>query len=186
MDGAYFRRRRQMAVYQNDRSRLVFAVACELVRAGLDDQLIARILMTTECGVTRARGANSLPIASYMRAPCAVLMIFQLTLDLEMMNGKHAVLPDRRQDTRCYMGQRSGFFRAGKLHAVRAQSFPDFRNLHSNKRKVLEIKGDDGNATKKAIPLGAWWLGHPRRRQYDGGQRFMPQCGTGRGGWETY
>jgi hypothetical protein len=29
--------------YQGDRSRLAFAVACELVRLGLDDQFIARV-----------------------------------------------------------------------------------------------------------------------------------------------
>src|SRR5262249_25120817 len=42
-------------------------------------------------------------------------------------------------------------------------------------RKVLEISGDDGKPTTKKVPLGTWWLNHLRRRQYDGGQRFMPQ-----------
>ena len=36
--------------YQKDRSRLAFAVACELVRTGIDDKFIARVLMTTLCG----------------------------------------------------------------------------------------------------------------------------------------
>ena len=36
--------------FKGDRSRLAFAVACELVRCGLDDAFIIRVLMTTACG----------------------------------------------------------------------------------------------------------------------------------------
>ena len=25
------------------------------------------------------------------------------------------------------------------------------------------------------MPLGSWWIGHPHRRQYDNGMRFMPE-----------
>ena len=38
--------------YQGDRSRLAFAIACELVRLEFDDQFVARVIMTTVCGVT--------------------------------------------------------------------------------------------------------------------------------------
>jgi hypothetical protein len=38
-------------------------------------------------------------------------------------------------------------------------SFADFRNLHMNQK--VTVKGKD-------VPLGKWWLEHPKRRQYDG------------------
>ena len=74
--------------YQNDRSRLAFAVACELVRASLDDDFIARVLMTTKCGVhVQESPAYRLP-RTLRRAH-----EFSIDPDLEEMNSKHAVLP---------------------------------------------------------------------------------------------
>ena len=157
--------------YQNDRSRLAFSVACELVRGGLDDEFIARVLMTTKCGV-------HVQESPAYRLPRTLRRAHEFTIDpdLEEMNSKHAVLPIGDK-TRVVTWDSDPDFPGRKI-IVRAQSFPDFKNLHSNKRKVLEIIGDDGKPTNKKIPLGTWWLGHPRRRQYDGGQRFMPQHDT--------
>src|SRR5262249_44759689 len=36
--------------YQNDKNKMPFAVACELVRTRIDNFFIARVLMTTTCG----------------------------------------------------------------------------------------------------------------------------------------
>lgn len=38
-------------------------------------------------------------------------------------------------------------------------SFADFRNLHMNRK--VKVNGND-------VPLGKWWLEHPKRRQYEG------------------
>ena len=88
------------------------------------------------------------------------------------MNSKHAVLPIGDK-TRVVTWDDDYEF-PGRKSIVRAQSFPDFSNLHSNKRKAITLAADDNKTTKK-VPLGKWWLSHPMRRQYDGGQRFMPQ-----------
>jgi hypothetical protein len=157
--------------YQSDRSRLAFAVACELVRAGLDDALVARVLMTTVCGV-HVQESPAYRLPRTLRRSHE----FVIDPDLEETNSKHAVLPIGDK-TRVVTWDNDPDFPGRKI-IVRAQSFADFRNLHSNKRKTIEITGDDGKPTKKTVPLGAWWLGHPRRRQYDGGQRFMPQHDT--------
>jgi hypothetical protein len=157
--------------YQNDRSRLAFAVACELFRVGFEGQFIARVLITTKCGehVREANSAYRLP-RTLRRAHD-----FAIDPDLEMMNSKHAVLPIGDK-TRVVTWDDDPDF-PGRKTIVRAQSFADFNNLHSNRRKVFETDeiGGDGKPIKRKILLGAWWLGHQRRRQYDGGQRFMPQ-----------
>jgi Family of unknown function (DUF5906) len=156
--------------YQNDRSRLAFAVACELVRVGLDDKFIARVLMTTPCGVHVQESPAYRLNRTIRRAH-----EFAIDPDLEEMNSQHAVLPIGDKTRVVTWGDDHEF--PGRKTIVRAQTFEDFKNLHSNKRKHVETGkiGDDGKPITKSIPLGAWWLSQERRRQYDGGQRFMPQ-----------
>src|SRR5262249_61107169 len=74
--------------YKNDRSRLAFAVACELVRAGLDDDFVARVLMTTQCGV-------HVQESPAYRLPRTIRRAHEVAIDpdLEAMNSQHAVLP---------------------------------------------------------------------------------------------
>jgi Family of unknown function (DUF5906)/Bifunctional DNA primase/polymerase, N-terminal len=44
-------------------------------------------------------------------------------------------------------------------------TFSDFRNLYMNKSVVV---GKDEKENDITVPLGAYWLKHPHRRQYDG------------------
>ena len=142
--------------YQNDPSQLAFAVACELfVRTKLNDDFIARVLMTTKCGVYVQEANPTYRLARTLRRAHD----FAIDPVLEEMNNKHAVLPIGDQ-TRIVTWDNDPDFPGRKI-IVRAQSFADFRNLHSNKSKG-----------------GAWWLTQRQRRQYDGGQRFMPQHDT--------
>src|SRR5262249_10697113 len=74
--------------YQADRSRLAFAVACELVRLGFDDHFIARVMMTTVCGA-------HVQEHPHYRLPRTIRRAhdFAIDPDLEAMNSQHAVLP---------------------------------------------------------------------------------------------
>ena len=153
--------------YKNDRSRLAFAVACELVRAGLDDDFVARVLMTTQCGV-------HVQESPAYRLPRTIRRAHEVAIDpdLEAMNSQHAVLPIGGKTRVVTWGDDPDF--PGRKTIVRAQSFADFKNLHSNKRKRIKTNSDGKQVTKNT-PLGHWWLAQQHRRQYDGGQRFMPQ-----------
>ena len=153
--------------YQNDQSQLAFAAACELVRIRLDNTVIARVLMTTKCGgYVQERPAYRL-LRTIRRAH-----EFAIDPDLEKMNSQHAVLPIGDKTRVVTWGDDLDF--PGRKTIVRAQTFADFKSLHSNKRKQVKVN-KDGEQTTKKIPLGHWWLGQRHRRQYDGGQRFMPQ-----------
>jgi hypothetical protein len=152
------------ATYQNDSSQLAFAVACELVRIGLDNTFIARVLMTTTCGAYVQQRPGWRLLRTIRRA-CE----FAIDPDLEAMNNQHAVLPIGGKTRVVTWGDDPDF--PGRKTIVRAQTFDDFKNLHSNKRKRIKTN-DDGN---QPMRLGHWWLGQKHRRQYDGGQRFMPQ-----------
>ena len=156
--------------YEGDRSRLAFSVACELVRAELDGNFIARVLMTTKCG----EHVQESP-ARRLERTITRAHDFAIDPDLEEMNSKHAVLPIGDKTRVVTWGPDPDF--TDRKAIVRAQTFFDFTNLHSNKRKVFDTGeiGDDGKSIKKKSPLGGWWLRQERRRQYEGGQRFMPQ-----------
>lgn len=154
--------------YGGDRSRLAFAVACELVRAGLDDNFIARVLMTAKCG----EHVQESP-ARRLERTIARAHEFSIDPDLEEMNSNHAVLPIGDKTRVVTWGADCNF--SGRKTIVRAQTFQDFANLYSNRRKIIEKIDADGNPTQKKVPIGEWWLRHERRRQYNGGQKFMPQ-----------
>ena len=76
--------------------------------------------------------------------------------DLEAMNNQHAVLPIGDKTRVVTWGDDPDF--PGRRTIVRAQSFPDFKNLHSNKRKTIVTKDKDGKSVTTKIPMGAWWL----------------------------
>jgi hypothetical protein len=154
-------------LYQNDPSQLAFVIACELVRIGLDNNFIARVLMTTKGGeYVQERPAYRL-VRTIRRAH-----EFAIDPDLEKMNSQHAVLPIGGKTRVVTWGDDPDF--PGRKTIVRAQSLDDFKNLHSNKRKKIKTSSDGKQITKYTL-MGHWWLGQRHRRQYDGGQRFMPQ-----------
>jgi hypothetical protein len=159
---------------KGDGSRLAFTVTCELVRAGLNDDLIARVLMTTKCGAhVQEKPARRLPrILRRARE-------FAIDPDLEEMNRDHAVLPIGDKTRVVTWGADPDF--PGRNSIVRAQTIADFKALHDNKRKTIIVPevDDNGKATgkfkSKKVERGSWWIKQPNRRQYDGGRRFMPQ-----------
>jgi hypothetical protein len=156
--------------YAGDSARLAFVVAFELAQAGLDKQFIARVLMTAKCGeYVQEKPARRLD------RTIARALDFAIDPDLEQMNSQHAVLPIGDKTRIVTWGPDVDF--PDRRIILRAQTFPDFKNLHSNKRKTISTNeiDADGNSIKKKVPIGEWWLRHERRRQYDGGQKFMPK-----------
>jgi hypothetical protein len=147
--------------YQNDRSRLAFAVACELVRAGFDDDFIARVLMTTRCGehvqenpdyrlprtLRRARTAAADPNLKQMNDEYTAGSV----------NGKFRVL--RWMPHPRYPLQRMCEF----------QTKTDFGNSTVNPK--VEVPKFNRNGVKDGtVPKarGAWWLEQDHRSQFDG------------------
>jgi hypothetical protein len=153
--------------YKND---LAFAVACNLIRLRFNEHFITRVIMTTACGAhVQEQPEYRLP-RTMRRA-----RDYMIDPDLEMMNSRHAVLPlGGMKATTLVATWDDDLDFPGRKTIIRAQSFPDFRNLHSNKRKAVVVN-KDGKPRTENIPIGTWWLNQTQRRQYDGGRRFMPQ-----------
>ena len=157
------------AGYGGNCSRAEFALVCEAIRVGIDDGVIARLLMDAR----RQFGGHTRDKPSY-RLPRIINRghDFAIDPDLADMNSEFFVAPIG-EATRVVSMKDDPVFPGRKI--IRAQSFRAFTDLHSNKRKTWETADTDGNTKVTKIPLGAWWLRQERRRQYDGGMAFMPQ-----------
>jgi hypothetical protein len=151
--------------YDGDRSRAVMAFTAECVRAGIADEIIASCLMRWRIG-------------EHIRDQSNVVRALNRTIDkakqfvenskLFEMNEKHAVLPIGGKTRVATWGEDPEF--PGHQTIIRFATFFDFRALHDKYRHTILVEGH-----AKEVPLGSWWIGHPHRRQYDNGLRFMPQ-----------
>jgi hypothetical protein len=150
-----------------DPKKRAFGVTCELVRAGVDDNFIARVLMTTSCG-------KHIQERPTQRLPRALRRAHEVAIDpdLEKMNSTHAVLTIKGKTRVATWGTDPEF--PGRQDIMYFQEFGDFKNLHSNRRKSITTTVN-GKQTTDRIPMGAWWLGQEHRRQYSGGRKFMPR-----------
>ncbi len=84
------------------------------------------------------------------------------------MNEKHCVLPISGKTRVATWGEDPEF--PGHRTIIRFATFSDFKALQDKYRHTIQVEGEE-----KEVPLGSWWIGHPHRRQYDGGMRFMPE-----------
>jgi Mesyanzhinovviridae DNA primase len=91
---------------------------------------------------------------------------------LHYMNKTHAVLPIGGKTRVATWGNDPDF--PGRQTIIRFSPFADFKALHDKYRYSFEVKDKNGNMETITMGLGSWWLSQPKRRQYDGGMRFMP------------
>jgi hypothetical protein len=145
----------------SSRSEVSWAVTCGLVRAGCDDNTIASILLDPDYAV-------SAHVLAQRRSSEYVARQIQRAREeveepmLRFLNEKHAVIEDMGGKCRI-ISETLDFSVKPPRPRVSKQSFDDFRNRYMNKR-VQVGKNDKGEPIWKAA--GAWWLGHPLRRQY--------------------
>jgi hypothetical protein len=89
--------------------------------------------------------------------------------DLKRLNKVHAVLPIGGKTRVVTFGELPEF--PGRETIIMTQSVGDFRALHNKYRHAYT----DEKGKPQEMPLGNYWIGNPKRRQYDGGMAFMPR-----------
>ena len=89
--------------------------------------------------------------------------------DLARLNKMHAVLPIGGKTRVVTFGELEEF--PGRETIVMTQTIDDFKALQNKYRHTYR----DEKGELKSIPMGTYWIGNPKRRQYDGGMAFMPQ-----------
>lgn len=89
--------------------------------------------------------------------------------NLERLNKVHAILPIGGKTRVVTFGEMPEF--PGRETIVMTQTIPDFCLLQNKYRH----KYKDADGKDKEVPMGSYWVGNRRRRQYDAGMAFMPQ-----------
>lgn len=142
------------------RSEALWAVVCELVRAGADDEVIAGIIMNRDNKIS----------ASVLDKPRPERYAAKQIQDakeevadpiLREMNSRHAVISDLGGKCRIIS---EAFDYSLNRSKISYQSFQDFTNRYCNKKVQIATDGDGKPITK---PAGKWWIDNPQRRQYD-------------------
>jgi hypothetical protein len=146
----------------SSRSEVTFAVCCELVRAGCDDDTIAAVLLDPDFGI------SGHTLAQKRSVEYAARQIERAREEVEepmlrKLNERHAVISDIGGKCRI-ISEVWDQNLAKPRKRISKQSFEDFRNRYMN-IKVQTGQTKEGNPVYS--PAGKWWLEHPMRRQFD-------------------
>lgn len=141
------------------RSDALWAVLCELVRAGCDDDQIAAVILDPDYGISGHVLDQPRP---QQYAARQIQRAKEDAIDpwLRKLNEEHAVIEDIGGKCRVVS---EVFDDALKRPRLSRQSFDDFRNRYMHIKVVV---GVDKDGKEIRMPLGKWWLENQNRRQY--------------------
>jgi hypothetical protein len=150
--------------YGGDRSRALFAFACECFRTDIAEDVIATCLLRWKIGDHIRDSANE---TRTLARTLDRARQFVENSKLFEMNETYCVLPISGKTRVATWGDNPDF--PGRRSIIRFSTFDDFKALLNKYRYEYVVDGK-----RNALPLGSWWVGNPGRRQHDGGMRFMP------------
>lgn len=144
--------------YQS-RSEALFKVCCDLVRADVPDEMIFAVIT----------GSNEIAASVKEKSNWEGYALRQIeraheeAIDpwLRTLNEKHAVIADI--GGKCRIISEVWDPSMGRTK-ISKQSFEDFRNRYRHRKVVVGHSGE-GKPIEKAV--GAFWIDHPQRRQYE-------------------
>jgi hypothetical protein len=146
----------------NSRSAWVFDAACALVRAEVPDDVIFAILTDPDFAISESiieKGSNG---AKYAIRQIERAREYAIEPKLQELNERHAVIGNIGGKCRVVEEVLDPVLKRSRLTR---QSFDDFRNRYMN--DYVQVGVDDKSGMPKMKPVGAWWLGHPQRRQFN-------------------
>jgi hypothetical protein len=144
------------------RSEVSWAVTCELVRAGCDDDTVAAVLLDPDFGIS-AHSLAQKRSTEYVARQIERAREEVIEPMLRKLNATHAVIADLGGKCRV-VSEVLDQNLARPRTRISKQSFEDFRN------RYMHIKVQVGTTKEGApvyAPAGKWWLSHPLRRQYE-------------------
>lgn len=154
----------------SSRSEMVWAVVCELVRQEVPDDKIVAVLTDPDWLISQSI-LEKKNVDRELKRVIGRAHEYAEDSDLATMNDEHAVVTVGSktrvmswEDDDINAGHQVPFYR----------TFDDFRNFMAKYRKTFLVHDKDSGETKeKSVMLGDWWLGNPRRRQFNG-VKYMP------------
>lgn len=149
--------------YDGDRSKTLFHVVCELVRAGINDEQIMGVITDSRFLISasvldKGSGMTRYAIRQVQRARDKADHPL-----LAEMNEKYAVVLNYGAQT-SVMVERGHFSEISSRHEPVFQSFRAFKD-RIKRYPSVEYQASGGKT--KSIPAYEWWTSHPRRREFD-------------------
>lgn len=145
------------------RSEVLFAVLCEMVRAGVDDDVMAAVILDPDYGISAHVLEQPRP-RQYVQRQIQRARDEAMDPWLLRLNDRHTVLGNQGGKCRILEFTRRPTGIRGQTRAVVSlQSFEDFRNRYMNKWVVV---GQDKEGKEVKMPVGKWWLQHSHRREF--------------------
>lgn len=143
----------------NSRSAWLFDCVCNLVRHDVPDEVIYSVItdpgFKIASSVLESSNADRYAKKQIKSAKEAVESEW-----LRKLNDRYAVIGN--MGGKCRVVEEV-FDEALERHRLVKQTFEDFRNRYMNVHEMVpNAKGE-----LRPVPVGRWWLEHPRRRQYD-------------------
>lgn len=141
------------------RSEWLFDCVCNLVRAGVPDEVIYSVL--TDPGFKIAESVLEASNSDrYAKRQIKNAKEKTTSEWLFKLNQDYAVIMD--YGGRCVVVKET-FDPTMKRSRLSKQSFSDFKQGWQNKFEEIV----DGKGNVKQVPVGDWWLKHPQRREYE-------------------
>ncbi|MEM1150216.1 MAG: primase-helicase family protein [Pseudomonadota bacterium] len=155
------------------RSEWLWSVVCEMVRAGVEDDDIATVILDRDYAISAHVYDQPRP-EQYAQRQIHRARDEAIHPKLRELNDLHALLSN--QDGKCrvmeFVEMPTGV--KGKTRLVPSlQSFEDVRNRYLNQRVAV---GQDKDGKDIYMALGKWWLENPLRRQFHS-LTFQPRAG---------
>jgi len=139
----------------NSRSAWVFDVACQLVRCEVPDDVIFSVMTDPDFGISRHTLEQKGDIGQYTMRQIQRAKEEVEEPWLRVLNEKFMVIGN--MGGRCRVCEEA-FDTAQNRNFLTRQTFQDFRNRFCNQNVTQG---------KKQVPLGLWWINHPRRRTFE-------------------
>ena len=150
----------------NSRSAWLFDCICQLYRHGVPDDIIFSLLTDEDWQISESVRESKNP-EKYLIRQMTRAKEHSDDPNLSLMNGRHAIIGNIGGKCRVIEEIQDDVMNRSRLTI---SSFEDLRNRYSHMKVDM---GTDANGKPIQVPLGKYWLAHPKRRQFDY-MRFMP------------
>lgn len=147
-----------------DRSKAVFWICCELVRAGCDDDLIFSVITDPGFGISEHVLAQKSHVTKYALRQIERARENAIDPWLQRLNDRYAVVGNWGGKCRI-LTEREDVIGDVKRKRINFLSFQDFKNYWCN--KAVEIGKDEKTGLPITMQVGKWWVNHPGRREFD-------------------
>lgn len=139
----------------NSRSAWVFDVCCNLVRCEVPDEVIFSVLTDPDFGISSSVLEKGQAGRRYALRQIERAKEHAIDPEFEKLNRRYGVIAN--YGNRCRVVGEDG-------EHLEFISFDDFRNRYMHRSVTV---GTDKNGKPITVPLGKFWLGHSRRRQFE-------------------